>query len=121
VILDPQPIGYTGIARADVVLALGQEGVDSRRALLGALRPAARVIHAAAVRLPPTPAQVETVDLRALGVGAPDTALAGLALLAAPGGVISPAMLAAALDARFDGAAREAAGRVTAGVLAAVR
>ncbi len=118
-VLAPEPVGFTGIERPDFVLALGQEGVDRRVRLLSGLRSEARVIRDTAVHLPACAAGIETVDLKHRGVRPADTALAGLALLARPSGIISPAMLEAALVARLQGTALDEARRLVAMLLSA--
>jgi pyruvate/2-oxoacid:ferredoxin oxidoreductase beta subunit/Pyruvate/2-oxoacid:ferredoxin oxidoreductase gamma subunit len=109
VILSPEPIGYTGIDRPAVALALGPEGVARRRGLFSQLDEASVVIQAAGVEVPQSRAQVHRVDLKAQGIRPPDWAMASLGLLAKLGLVIRPEMLAAALAARLKGESLAAA------------
>ncbi len=103
VILSPGPIGYAGIDRPAVTVALGAEGVARRKGLFAGLDETAVVIQAAGVALPETRARVHRVDFKAQGIRTPDWALASLGLMAKLGLVIRPEMLAAALAARLKG------------------
>lgn len=107
--LSLEPIGYTGIERPTCVLALAAEGVDRRREVLTSLEEDALVLRAAGVEIPPTVAEVVTLDFKGLGVRTEDFSLAGLAALAGLGRVIRPEMLRAALEARFSGSVLETA------------
>ncbi len=109
VILSPDPIGYTGIRRPTVVLALTAEGVARRRAVFEDMASDGLVIRAAGVEIPPCPARLIEIDPKAHGIRKPDVALAGLAALAASDRVIRPEMLRAALSIRFSGTVLESA------------
>jgi 2-oxoglutarate/2-oxoacid ferredoxin oxidoreductase subunit beta len=108
-ILSPEPVGYSGIGRPGVVLALAREGVERRESMFARIDKTALVIRAADVAIPPCAAKVIDVDMKALSVKGPDRALAALAVLAKTGRAITPEMLAAAVSARFRGPARDAA------------
>lgn len=108
-VLAPQPVDYTGIERADVVIALADEGVRRRERMLTRLGKNALVIKASGVNLPQTAATVQTVDFKAQKVKAQDWALASLALLAKKERIINLDMLKAALAARFNQGVLEAA------------
>ncbi len=109
VILSPEDIDYTGLARPTAVVALAPEGVERRAGVLGRLDEEALVLRVGGVELPPTRARVVDLDLKALGIRRPDWALGSLAALAGMGRVVSREMLASALAARFRGGALEAA------------
>ncbi len=111
-ILSPETIDYTAIERPTVVLALAEEGVERRKTLFADLDPATLIIRAEGVDLPPTGAEVTTIDFKGRGIKSVDYSLAGLAVLANLGRVVSPAMLEAALEARFKGRVLEAASAV---------
>lgn len=103
VVLAGEPIGFTGIERPDVILALDQEGVDRRPALLQTLPEDALVLAAADVRLPGRGGRVVEIDYKARGIRSADRALAALALMARRNRMITPEMLAGALELRFGG------------------
>jgi len=103
VILSKADIGFTGIDRPAVVLALAPEGVARREKMLADLPEETLVIRAAGIDLPTCRAQIAEVDFKAAGLREPDWALAALALMAARNAILSPAMLQAALDLRFQG------------------
>jgi pyruvate/2-oxoacid:ferredoxin oxidoreductase beta subunit/Pyruvate/2-oxoacid:ferredoxin oxidoreductase gamma subunit len=109
VILAPEAIGYTGIDRPQVVIALAAEGVARRRKMLAALPAEALVICARGVALPATRAAVVEIDFKARGIKSADWALASLAVLAQRREVIDPAMLVSALELRFRDQVREEA------------
>jgi pyruvate/2-oxoacid:ferredoxin oxidoreductase beta subunit/Pyruvate/2-oxoacid:ferredoxin oxidoreductase gamma subunit len=108
-VLCPGPVGYTGIERPRVVIALADEGVGRRKKMLTQLDEKTLIIKAAGVTLPSTAATIKEVDFKAHKIKSPDWALAGLALLAAAGRVITTDMLKAALAVRFKAAILETA------------
>jgi hypothetical protein len=108
-VLSPQPVDYTGIERPQVVIALADEGVGRRKQMLARLDADTLVIKAAGVTLPDSGATVQEVDFKARKIKSQDWALAGLALLATSGRVISMEMLKAALAARFSATILETA------------
>lgn len=101
VILSHEAIGYTGITIPDVVLALGQEGVDRRKHLFDHLDKNALVIRAEEIHLPACNARVQETDFKAQKIKSNDRALAGLCVLAGLNTVIYPDMLESALAYRF--------------------
>jgi 2-oxoglutarate ferredoxin oxidoreductase subunit beta len=100
-ILSPEEIGYTGIDRASVVVAIGQEGLDRRRALFDYLDEDSLVIHAQGIEVPPSKARIQEVDFKGQGVRIQDWALASLSIMAEQDKVISLEMLKSALKLRF--------------------
>ena len=52
-ILSPEEIGFTGIERPDVIVALSQEGVNRRKRLFDHLGNKALIIQAPKVEVPP--------------------------------------------------------------------
>jgi len=118
-ILSPEPIDYTGIARPTVVVALGPEGVARRKALWPGLDEECLVLQAEGVEIPPTRARRVALALKSQGFSRADWALAALGALAKSGWVIGEEMLRSALEARLAGAALEAAREVVGRVEAA--
>ena len=111
-ILSETAIGYTGIGKPAVIVALSQEGADRRRAMFAGLDADTQIVQVAGVRLPPTAATLCPVDFKALGIKPADWALAALAVVAQTGTVIDPPMLAAALKVKFSGDVLAAAAAV---------
>jgi 2-oxoglutarate ferredoxin oxidoreductase subunit beta len=101
VIFSPDKIGYTGIRRPDVVLALSQEGVARRNAVFDSLGTAALVIQAPGVMVPSCKAKIHNADFKSQKIKSDDWALAALAVLAKMNRVIHTRMLTAALNFRF--------------------
>ncbi|KIX14142.1 thiamine pyrophosphate-dependent enzyme [Dethiosulfatarculus sandiegensis] len=99
----PVQIGYTGIEKPDVVLALAPEGVERRKEVYAKLGPETLVIQAAGVEIPETGAQVRLVDFKGQGLKNVDWSLASLAVLAKLNKVITLDMLNLALENRFKG------------------
>jgi len=102
-IVSPNEIDYTGIARPTAVVALAAEGVAKRRALLEGLGPECMIVSAAGVALPPTRAEVVEIDFKARKIKSQDWAVAALAYLAREERGITLEMLEAALALRFKG------------------
>jgi pyruvate/2-oxoacid:ferredoxin oxidoreductase beta subunit/Pyruvate/2-oxoacid:ferredoxin oxidoreductase gamma subunit len=102
-ILSPEEIDYTGIERPSAIVALGQEGVDRRKAMFNQLDKDTLVVQIEGVEIPVCKARIHRVDLKSQGIKKPDWALASLAVLANQGQFISIEMLAEALRIRFRG------------------
>jgi Pyruvate/2-oxoacid:ferredoxin oxidoreductase gamma subunit len=103
VVLSGDPIGFTGIERPSVILALDQQGVNRKQALLKALPDEALVLTASDVRLPGSGGQVVEIDYKARGIRSADRALAALAVMAGRNQMISREMLTEAVKLRFRG------------------
>ena len=101
VILSKNLIGFTGINRPSVVMAVGQEGVEHRRKIFNCLPKNSLVVAAAGVDLPTCKATIEFVDFKMLKIKSPDWALATLAWLAASNHALSLDMLLSALKIKF--------------------
>ena len=101
VILSPGEIGYTGIRKPGVILALAQEGVSRRKGLFAALDENTLVLAVPGVELPPTGASVMEMDFKARKIKSADWALACLAVLAKLERALSLEMLRRALGLRF--------------------
>jgi len=101
VILSPDKIGYTGIRRPDVVLALSQEGVARRKGVFDSMGSTDLVIQAPGVSIPSCGATIHNADFKTRKIKSADWALAALAVLAKMNRVIHTGMLTAALDFRF--------------------
>jgi pyruvate/2-oxoacid:ferredoxin oxidoreductase beta subunit/Pyruvate/2-oxoacid:ferredoxin oxidoreductase gamma subunit len=103
VVLSPEDIGYTGIERPDVVLALSREGVERRRHIFDDMNDHGLIILGKEIDLPPCNAEVHQIDFKALKIKSHDRALASLGVLAKFNRVIHPDMLGSALKYRFRG------------------
>ncbi len=102
-LLSEERIDYAGIGMPDVVMALSQEGVDRRKALLARLDKKTLVLKAPGVNLPPSAAEEIFLDFKSHGIKPQDWALAVLATLAKQNRIISTDMLRRALTTRFRG------------------
>jgi 2-oxoglutarate/2-oxoacid ferredoxin oxidoreductase subunit beta len=103
VVLWPEQIGFTGIEQPDVILALGQEGVNRRKSLFSRLKPDSFVLCAQGVVVPDCSVELHHADFKKQSIRDQDWALAALALLAGWNRVINPALLQSALKNRFRG------------------
>ena len=102
-ILSPDEIEFTGIAKPGVVIAIGPEGVSRRQAMLANLGPETVIIKPVGLELPASQAEILEIDFKTHAVKSPDMALAALAVLSRLDRVITPEMLAKALEYRFTG------------------
>ncbi|KJS00029.1 MAG: 2-oxoglutarate synthase [Desulfobulbaceae bacterium BRH_c16a] len=103
VVLDRQPIGYTGIGKPSVVVCVAAEGVARRRAIFGALDGDAVVVKERSIILPDTQAKVINIDFSALSIRSSGWALAALAVLAGEGILLTAEMLTAGITHRYQG------------------
>jgi hypothetical protein len=113
VILSPESIDYTGLARPSAVMVLAEEGVARRKEVFATLQESCIVLRAVPdLELPPTQAEVVDLDLKARGIHKADYALASLGVLAQRKRMISTKMLKAAMDLRFSPKIAEASRKV---------
>ena len=101
VILSPEEIGFTGIEKPAVVIAIGQEGVDRRKYLFDYLNNDTLILQNQGIHIPPSHAGVHRLDFKNQGIKSQDWALASLSVLAKLNKVISLEMLQSALKMRF--------------------
>ena len=101
VILSPQAIGYTGIERPDVILALSQEGVDRRKRLFDLLDNSVLILQAPGVLIPSCKAETYQTNFKSQKIKSTDWALAVLIMLAKMNRVIHLEMLKTALKYKF--------------------
>jgi pyruvate/2-oxoacid:ferredoxin oxidoreductase beta subunit/Pyruvate/2-oxoacid:ferredoxin oxidoreductase gamma subunit len=101
-ILSPETIGFTGIDKPDVILVLGQEGVERRKDLFSLLNQDCLVVQAQGIEIPKCSAKIHKVDFKMQKVKTQDWALATLSVLAHLNQLISMEMLHSALDRKFN-------------------
>ena len=101
VILSPQAIGYTGIERPDVILALSQEGVDRRKRLFDLLDNSVLILQAPGVLIPSCNAEIFPTNFKSQKIKSTDWALAVLIMLAKMNRIIHLEMLKTALKYKF--------------------
>ncbi len=82
IILARDEIGFTGIDRPDIVVALAREGVARREKMLADLPEDALVIRARGVEIPDSRAVIVDLDFKKLSIKPQDWALAALAVMA---------------------------------------
>lgn len=113
IILSVEPVGYTGIHRPSVVIAIGQEGVLRRASMFDNLDDDALVLCSNDVTLPKSRAQILTVDFKAQAIKLSDRALASLAMLGKLNRTLNLDILRGALEERFRGAILQNAMAIT--------
>jgi pyruvate/2-oxoacid:ferredoxin oxidoreductase beta subunit len=105
-ILSPDPVGFTGIAKPSVIIVLDEQGIKGGKKFFSSIDEDCVIIFAKGLRLPEPlifdRKQVFEIDFKKHGVKFQDRALASLsALTHLDGGVISRDMLQKALTFRF--------------------
>jgi len=103
VILSPEEIGYTGIERPHVVVALAEEGVQRRKQIFPDLDENTLLIQVQGVDVPRNHAEVHQINFKAQKIKSTDWALAALSAMAKLNKAITLEMLRAALGKRFGG------------------
>ena len=101
VILNPQPIGFTGIEQPDIILALSAEGVERRKMTIAEARPTCLIVQEAELNLPETSARVVKVDFSSTGTAKNQRALACLAVLSNYQSIIGKELLHRGLKEKF--------------------
>lgn len=102
VVLDRQPIDYTGIGVPAIVVCVAAEGVARRKEIFGMLPEDALVVKDSTLTLPETRARVVNIDFAGLHIGASEQGLAALAVVAREG-LLTREMLVAGLSIRYRG------------------
>ena len=100
-VLSTEDVGFTGIDRPSVIIALSQEGIDRRKNIFNQIDKNTLIIKVPGVTLPPSNAKIHRVDLKSQKIKSADWATAAIAILAKHKRVLSPQMLQAALEIRF--------------------
>jgi G3E family GTPase len=103
VILDSQPICFTGIEAPDIILALSSEGVARREKTISTARTDCLIVQEAGVSLPVTAAQIITFDAKKLRVSARQRALTAVALLVRHQSLVDMDMVRLGLKQKFMG------------------
>jgi len=103
VILSPDKIDYAGITAPDVILALGQEGIDRKKALFSTCGEDTLVLVDSKAEIPDCRGTILSIDFKGKKIKRQDMAMAALSLLAQQKRLISPDMLETALGIRFKG------------------
>ncbi len=107
VILSPEKIDYAGITAPDVILALGQEGIDRKKAIFSTCRDDTFVLVDSKTKIPDCRGTILSIDFKEKKIKRQDMAMVALSLLAHQKRLISLDMLEAALRIRFKGATLE--------------
>lgn len=81
VILSSEEIDYTGIDNPAVIIAIGQEGVDHRKAIFETLNSSTIILQAEDIQLPETLASIHSINFKSLGIKPVDRALASLFII----------------------------------------
>ncbi|QTA82071.1 2-oxoglutarate synthase, subunit beta [Desulfonema limicola] len=102
-VLSPEKIGFTGIDKPDIIIALAGEGVNRRKSMFPALTGSTLIIKDKSIEIPETSAEIADIDFKAHNIKKPDWALAALAVMAARKRIITTEMLKAALEIKFKG------------------
>jgi len=103
VVLEPESIGYTGISKPSVVIAVSVEGVTRRKGVFALLEKDDLVIKPCDLDIPTTDARIIEIDCREQGIKPSQMALAALAALAGDDCIVTLKMLQLGLAARFTG------------------
>ena len=103
VILAPEKIDYAGIAVPDIVLALGQEGIDRKKALFSSCTDNTFILMDSKTTIPDCCGTIIPMDFKEKKIKRQDMAMVALCLLAQQERLINQDMLEAALRIRFKG------------------
>jgi 2-oxoglutarate ferredoxin oxidoreductase subunit beta len=109
VVLDRNPVGYTGISKPSVILCLAPEGIAKRKDIFRLLGPETLVIKGSELALPETKAEVIDIDFAGLKIKPSQRVLAALAVLTGVGTLLTKEMLLAGINHRYHGKMAEQA------------
>ncbi len=103
VVLDLQPVGYTGITNPAALLCVAPEGIARRKEIFTTLQPDTLVIKDSELVVPDTKAKVVEIDFSGLKVKKSMRSLAALTVLACEGSLLTIKMLEAGISHRYHG------------------
>ncbi len=103
VVLDPNPVGYTGIGKPSVVLCVAREGVARRKDIFDSFQRDTLIIQDSELVLPDTAAKVIDIDFSGLKIKNSQKALAALAVLAGEGSILTTEMFITGISHRYQG------------------
>jgi len=103
VVLQPDPVDYTGITSPSVVICLAKEGVAKRQSIFKALTKDVLVLKDSELEIPESPARIVELDASFTKLKKGQKGIAALAALAGMGLVINRQMLELGLKARYKG------------------
>lgn len=113
VVIDFEPIGYTGLTGPSVVICLAREGVERRWKVLEKLSDTAIIIKDSGLELPDTKAKIFEYDLKGKKIQKSQHGTTALAILAKNEAIISVDMLLTAIQLRLkDKLAEEAVSQI---------
>ena len=118
VILDPEPIDFTGLVMPSFVLCLAQEGVQKRKDIFPLLPESTLILKDRLIEIPPTDAAVIEIDFAAQKIKKGEMATAVLAILASKDLLFSRDALESSIHQRFRGELAEKALRTVEKVFA---
>jgi 2-oxoglutarate ferredoxin oxidoreductase subunit beta len=103
VVMDLEPIHYTGLSRPSLILCVAEEGISRREKIFANLDQNTLIIADSNLRLPQSSARAMRLDCQKSGISVGDRGLALLALLAQTNTIINDNMLRAAISLRYSG------------------
>lgn len=103
VVMDHESIGYSGISRPSVVIAVSPEGIAKRKHVFASLESDDVIIKGSELEIPATEARIIDIDFKKLKIKASQRALAALAVLANEGHFLTRKMLKTGLEHRYSG------------------
>lgn len=112
VILSPRPVGYTGIEKPDIILALSPEGIERRKDAISSALSDCLIFKETGLDLPETAARVVEIDCTTQRLARNQRALAFLAVLTSHQSAVSQEMLIRGLEQRFSSAQLEDAVKI---------
>ena len=118
IILWPKEVGFSGIEKPDIILALSADGVKSRPHSFSQISADGLVICAAGVEIPACKAEILYIDFKEKGVSSENYGLAALGLLARKRRAITMDMLDSILKKRLSKEHHSAAQKTMEKVLA---
>lgn len=107
-IISSDPIGYPGVEKPDLIVALAPEGVARKRELFAKMTPEGKVLLTKGVAIPDTAGRVVEINFKEYGIRRTERALAALSFLASEGNPITHEMLESGLRLTLEGKALEA-------------
>ena len=101
IVLDCQPVDYTGLTRPSIIIAVAAEGINRRKSVFEDLEEDVIIIRDKDLELPPTKARIMDVDFTALKIKRTQRGIAALGIIAGEGVLLTREMLLHGLSQRY--------------------
>ncbi|WP_163337841.1 thiamine pyrophosphate-dependent enzyme [Desulfopila sp. IMCC35008] len=120
IVLAPEPIGYTGITRPDIILCTSQEGINKKKGIFSDLDSHSIIITDNTLEIPVSQARTITIDYAAQAIKNSQKGVASLGALVNNSSILTYSMLETGLSLRYEDKALQQSIEIISGLTTAI-